>query len=424
MSKTAKILYIVLDGLGDRPCPELNGKTPLEAAETPNLDSLAKAGQQGLIYTVGKGIAPESDVAVISILGYEALKYYTGRGPLEAYATGLTVNDGDLAYRVNFATMEENRYLKDRRVGRNLTTAEATELSREINSKVKLEQGTFEFKNTIGHRGVLVIRGKDSKLSAEVTNTDPAYGKHGIFGVALEKFEPYLQECKALDNSPEAKLAAELTNEFIEESRSVLNASEVNKKRVAEGKVPGNVILTRDAGDSLPKFPNFNGLHKIRGACFVQMPVERGIALLTGMEVVNIPLGVAYQIWVDNVLEAMKNYDLLYIHLKGPDEPAHDGNAPQKRDSIADIDKNFFGNLLPKINLSEILICVTADHSTPCTLRAHSDDPVPVLMAGKKVESDKTTYFSENEAKRGKLGTFEGKKLISLCRAKIKNGLI
>src|SRR3989338_1363844 len=153
-----KILYIVLDGLGDRTCPGLENKTPLEAAATPNMDKLAQKGLCGLVHTVGENIAPESDVAVISILGYDAHKYYNGRGPLESYAEGLEVKDGDLAFRVNFATAGKGREILDRRVGRNLTTKEATILAGQINKKVKLTTSalSFKFKNTIGHRGVLV----------------------------------------------------------------------------------------------------------------------------------------------------------------------------------------------------------------------------------------------------------------------------
>ena len=186
-----KLLYVILDGVGDLPIEELGKKTPLEAAATPNMDELASTGKQGFVYTVGEGIAPESDIGVISILGYDAHKYYTGRGPLESYAEGLEVKDGDLAYRVNFATKEPNsNKIIDRRVGRSLTTQQATELAGEINTKVKLTSrpAKFTFKNTIGHRGVLVVRRKSGRLSAEVTNTDPAYGKEGVFGVAKAKF--------------------------------------------------------------------------------------------------------------------------------------------------------------------------------------------------------------------------------------------
>jgi 2,3-bisphosphoglycerate-independent phosphoglycerate mutase len=182
-----KILYIVLDGLGDLPIKELNNKTPLEAAVTPNLDRLAQKGKTGIVYPVEKGIAPESDIAVISLLGYDAHKYYTGRGPLESFAEGIALHDGDVAFRVNFATAaDDGKAILDRRVGRNLTTDEAVALSKEINSKVTLSAATFEFKNTIGHRGILVIRGMRSKLSGWITNTDPAYDREGAFGVAKE----------------------------------------------------------------------------------------------------------------------------------------------------------------------------------------------------------------------------------------------
>lgn len=417
-----KILYIVLDGLGDRPCPELEGKTPLQAASTPHIDSLAKAGKTGLMYTVGKGIAPESDIAVISILGYDAKRYYTGRGPLESFAAGLEVNNGDLAYRVNFATRGKGREIIDRRVGRNLTSEEAKELAKEINSKVKLTDATFEFKSTIGHRGVLVIRNKAGKLSAEVTNTDPAYTKEGPFGVAKEKFENIIEICKPTEEGKkleEAKKAAALTNEFVEKSTQILNGSEINKKRIKEGKLPGNLILTRDAGDRLPKFPPMSKQFGVKFGCFVEMPVEKGIALLTGMEIVEVGLPTGdpekdYILRANKALEAIKTYDGLYIHIKGPDEPAHDGKAVKKKESIEAIDKFFLGKLLPKINLNEYLIIVTADHSTPCVLKAHSDDPVPLLIAGGGLSPDNVQVFTEEACKKGEIGEISGPELMPL----------
>jgi len=414
-----KLLYVVLDGLGDRPIKELGDKTPLEAAATPNMNSLAKKGKMGTVYTVGKGIAPESDIAVISILGYDAHKSYTGRGPLESFAEGLDIKDGDLAFRVNFATKDKNsEKIIDRRVGRNLSTKEATALSKEINEKVKLDNATFTFRNTIGHRGILVIR-KDGKLSADVSNTDPAYNKHGYFGVAKPTFESIALKCEPVKDTPEAKLGAELTNQFVKRSTEVLNNSEVNKKREAEGKLPGNLILCRDAGDTLPKFRKLEDKFKMKFACFVEMPVEKGIALLTGMDVVDVPLPTGnaskdYPLRADKAIESSKTYDCLYIHIKGPDEPAHDGNFKKKVQSIEDIDKHFFGNLLPKINLDDYIITITADHSTPCELKAHSDDPVPVLISGGGVKSDGLDSFSETNAKKGSLGELSGPEILPL----------
>ncbi len=343
-----KILYIVLDGLGDLPIKELGNKTPLEAALTNNLDKLAKKGKTGLVYPVAKGIAPESDIAVISLLGYDAHKFYTGRGPLEAFAEGLSINDGDLALRVNFATAaEDGKTIKDRRVGRDLSFDEAALLAKELNSKVTLSGGTFEFKNTIGHRGVLVIRGMRSKLSGWITNSDPAYDRQGVFGIAKEKFENFVAESHPMpgfENSPEAKESALLLNEFTQKSHRVLTDSAVNKKRVSEGKLPANMILSRDAGDALPKFPKIYNLHNIKFGSFVQMPVEKGIALLTGMEIIDVPsstghLDVDYAVWAKIAIDSLKKYDGIYVHIKGPDEPAHDGDFNKKKEIIEAIDK-------------------------------------------------------------------------------------
>lgn len=420
-----KILYVVLDGLGDLPTPQIQDKTPLEVAVTPNMDSLARMSKAGVVYTVGKGIAPESDIAVISILGYDAHKYYTGRGPLESYAVGLKLDDGDLAFRTNFATMEDgsSNKIKDRRVGRNLTTEEATALADEINRDVKLDPPTtFSFKNTVGHRGVLVIYAGGRKLSGEVTNTDPAYAKEGVFGIALPEFEKILLKAEPTEEAKKdaaAVLSAELTNEFTQKSREILNRSDINKKRISEGKLPANVILSRDGGSSLPKFEKMGDLFHMRFGCFVEMPVEKGIALLTGMEIVSIPLPSGdlkqdYNLRSDKVIEAMKRYDVLYIHIKGPDEPAHDGDLKGKIASIEAIDKFFFGRLLPKVDLKDTVIAVTADHSTPCIMKAHSDDPVPLIIATEGIDFDGISDYSEKSAKSGSIGEIKGTEIMPL----------
>jgi len=417
-----KILYIVLDGLGDLPTPQLDGKTPLEAADTPNMDELAEKGVGGSVYTVGKGIAPESDIAVISILGYDAKKYYTGRGPLESYAEGLEVKDGDLAFRVNFATAGEGRNIADRRVGRDLSTEEATALAEEINEKVKLTSvpAGFKFKNTIGHRGILVIYPENEKLCAEITNTDPAYEKEGPFGVAKETFEKIVLDAEPVEgyqDNPAAKHAAELINEFTVKSRQVLEESEINKKREAEGKLKANLIVSRDAGDKLPKLPSITDKFNMQFGCFVEMPVEKGIALLTGMKIVEIPLPTKdlekdYTIRAEKVVNSMKEFDGLYVHLKGPDEPAHDGDIDAKIASIEAIDKYFFGKLLPGINMDDVVIAVTADHSTPCIKKAHTDDPVPLIVAGAGIAPDSAKAFSEPECQKGQLGILQGTQIM------------
>jgi len=415
-----KILYVVLDGLGDLSVEELDNKTPLESALRPNMNSLTQGGKTGQLFPVSKDIAPESDIAVISLLGYNVEKFYTGRGPLECFAEGMKVNDGDLAFRVNFATLDKNgKKILDRRVGRDLTTEEAEALSREINSKIVLTDATFEFKNTIGHRGVLVIRSLKLKSSSQITNTDPAYERKGVFGVAKEKFENFLLECKPLigyEKDPRAVEAARLTNEFTEKSTLILNESSLNKKRIKEGRLPANVILCRDAGDSLPKFPKIKEIFGLNFGCFAQMPVEKGISLLCGMDLIEVPpltghLDVDYSILAKITLEKIKDFDGLYIHIKGPDEPAHDGDFLKKKEIIELIDRFFFGNLIQKLNLDNTILAVTSDHSTPCSLKAHSSDPVPLLICGGGVSPDGSENFSEKACRNGSLGEILGKDL-------------
>jgi 2,3-bisphosphoglycerate-independent phosphoglycerate mutase len=423
-----KILYIVLDGLsdGDFGCKELGGKTPLEAAYTPNMDYLAKISQTGLMHTVGKGIAPESDIAVMSILGYDVRKYYTGRGPLECHASGLKVNNGDLAFRANFATRGSGREIKDRRCGRNLSDKEATALSKEINAKVKLDSipATFKFKNTVGHRAVLLVRGSSGKLSGDVTNTDPAYEKKGSLGVAKEEGS-YLNEieyCKPAVTQNLASLrAALLTNEFMLKSCEVLEESKVNQRRIKNGLLPANLLLLRDAGDRLPKLPSIKKMFNLSFGCFVEMPVEEGIAMLTGMDIVPLPVPTKnlkrdYSLRAELTRKHIKRYDGLYVHIKGPDLPGHDGDVRGKKSVIEAIDSHYIGPILKKIDLKDTIITITSDHSTPCRLKSHSDDPVPVLICGGSIKPDNVSLFSEKGCRKGKLGELTGTRLLPLLK--------
>ena len=422
MNKILKLIYVVIDGMGDLPIEELDNKTPLEAADTPNMDFLAAHGKTGLMYTVKRGIAPESDVAVISILGYDPFKYGTGRGILEAVGAGIEVKDGDLALRCNFATLGEKGELIDRRVGRNLTTEEATELCKAINENVKLESHSadFEFKNTVGHRGVLVIRSHEKPLSSRITNTDPGYAKIKELGIAEAKIRMFPQKCEPMDSSEGAKISADLVNEFVKKSHEILDAHEINRKREREGKLKANIILTRDAGHQLPKFFNINRHYGVRFVSLTDMPVERGISKLAGMDAVTLPppspdLKSDCELRVEKLIDCLPSYDCFYIHIKGPDEPGHDGKFELKAHLISIIDKYFFGKLLQKIKLEDHIICVTADHSTPCKLKAHSDDPVPLLISGDKIRGDNVSKFSEKECKNGSLGILErGTKLLPM----------
>jgi 2,3-bisphosphoglycerate-independent phosphoglycerate mutase len=409
-----KLIFVVIDGMADLPIAELGNRTPLEAAETPNMNFLARIGKTGLMYTVRKGVAPESDVAVISILGYDPSKYGTGRGVLEAVGADVAFSNGNLALRCNFATLGRGNEIVDRRAGRDLTTEEAAELSRTVNERVRLEScaADFEFRNTLGHRAVLVIRSREKSLSSMITNTDPAYTRVEELSVAEPNVAMLLRECKPTDNTEKARISARLVNEFVAKSRDVLSEHEVNQRRVARGKLKANGILTRDAGHQLPKFFNINKMYNVHFASLTDMPVERGISKLTGMHLTALPppssnLKEDCMMRAEKLLDILSSYDCVYIHIKGPDEPGHDGDFKLKKHLISVIDTHFLGTILREANLRDHVICVTADHATPCALKAHSDDPVPLLIAGNKISGDNVSKFSEKECMKGSLGTLE-----------------
>jgi len=221
-----------------------------------------------------------------------------------------------------------------------------------------------------------------------------------------------LKHCEPIDETERARISAKIVNEFTNKSYLVLDKHEVNEKRVNQGKLKANVILTRDAGHLLPKFFNINEKYGVRFACLADMPVERGIAKLAGMHMVDlnppskdIKKDCAHR--VEKLLQVLPYHDCFYMHIKGPDEPGHDGNPHIKAELIASIDKHLFGNLLSRIKMKDYIICVTADHSTPCKLKTHSDDPVPLLITGNKIEGDGVLKFSERDCRKGSLGVLE-----------------
>ena len=405
-----KLAYIILDGAPDG-FDRMD--TALELADKPNLDELASRGRCGLSYIIGRGIAPESDAAVLSLLGYDPRKYYTGRGPLEALGAGLNLPDGGVALRANYATVDpETLRILDRRVGRSLTSREARMLAESIDG-MELDGGRAiaRFKATIGHRGVLVLRHMEYRLSGAVSNTDPAYERRGQISIALEEYEPVVKKATPLDYSTEARVTAMLVNEFTLKAIEVLDSHEVNAERRSRGLPPGNAILLRDAGDRLPPVEPINVRFNLEFSSIVEMVVERGIARALNMH--DIPVEVEGRSRRDilmeeahKTMEALSKYDAVYIHLKGPDEPGHDGDLEGKIKAIEDIDKYYIGRILDSIDISETLIVVASDHSTPWYRRAHSSDPVPVMISHPTLKGP--GKFSEHKCRNGDLGIIDG----------------
>ncbi len=409
--KNPKILLLVLDGLGDKPIKALGGKTPLEAAAPASLNALARGGVTGLLDIAG-GIAPESDAGVFSILGFNPKKFRVGRGVIEALGASVKFKNGWLALRANFATCRGNEII-DRRVGRSLSLKESRALEKELNKKIRLKNAKFEFKATVGHRGILVIKARG--LSKNVSNTDPAYAAGGKIAVALKKFSPKIAACKPLDSSAAAAKTARLVNEFSAAAKRVLEESRVNKKRVVRGLLQANCILLRDAETRAPKIAR-EALARLRGwALLADMPVEAGIGRLLGMRVKKIALEATNARKVRETLKLLKRHAGVYVHLKGPDLFAHDGDVIGKTRNIKELGAGFFEPLIKKIDLRAVRVAVTADHATPCELKAHSGDAVPFLIAGAGVSGDGSEFNERACAESGL--KIPGFKLITLLNA-------
>ncbi len=425
-----KLLYLVLDGAADSLSDE---RTSYEMADTPALDSIAEMGVCGLMYPIEKGLAPESDSAVFSILGYDPHKYYTGRGPIEALGAGLKIREGyEVAFRANFATVKDyTKILLDRRAGRSLRTDEARRLAQALDSmELGLYDGYARVVATVGHRAVVIIGSKTCRLSANVSNTDPAYEKRGAISVARPKYEMKIEECVPLDDTPEAKRTAELVNLFTERAIEILCDHPINRIRERKNMPKANAILLRDAGDRLPKVELISEKFGISAGAVAEMPVEIGIARLLGMDVASVPPPTPdkrsdYAIRLDAAFRLMETHDMTYVHLKGPDEPGHDGDFDEKIRAIEAIDRYFVKPFLDRADLENTAILITSDHATPCSARAHTGDPVPVVLYAPGQDPDPVKKLTEKECAKGSLGIIEhGWELLPLVLKRIGMGRV
>lgn len=405
-----KGILVIVDGMGDLPHKLLGEKTPLEAANMPNLDFLATRGEMGYMYPVRPGFIPESDEAIVSIFGNKLIS--STRGQLEAKGTELKLMRGDLAFRANFATIDsfDKGNIIDRRAGRTLTTAEAEILARALN-KIKLPV-KFDFEPTIQHRGVLVFRGG---FSEDVFGNDLTYVQGKSQNLDKVKF------CKPLDDDENTQYTVNIVNEFLEKAYEVLNHHLVNEERRKKGLLPANYLLIRGAGIEPPKLKRYN-----RWVSPSYMPLEIGFSRASGMTVHSFTYPKlkkldAYDNLYDGLrksckfnIKALKKYhkkfDYAYVHIKETDLPGHDNKPLEKKMMLEYIDKTLFKFLRKFAPPNKIKVVVTADHSTPCKLKMHSADPVPVLFYNDSILKEKK--FCEKEARKGTLGRILGPDLL------------
>lgn len=383
-----RTLLVILDGLGDRPVKKLGGKTPLEAAKKDNLNWMTERGKTGIMYPIRKGVAPESDEAALALLGYDPFRYHCGRGPLEALGYGVKFKPDEIVFRCNF-TKARKGWITDFQF--KPQEKDVIKYVQKIN-KIKIEGVKLRFVKTLGYRAVLIL--KDS-LSDRVSNTHPGYKvvKNHVSSAQPREGPLKIKKSRALDKSKRAERTAEIINEFVKKSEDVLG--------------DGVVVVTRGAGSGLPSLKKNYRNWVLMG----DTPVEKAVGNLTGMKVIKKPedLGKLAR----KVKKYLKKYDGVYVQIKGPDSWGHKNKPFKKKKAVEEIDSQFFSKIK---ELKETVTCVTADHSTPCETRAHSSDPVPVLLYG-NVSPDKVKVFSEKACRKGSLGTFKGTDLMKKIKS-------
>jgi 2,3-bisphosphoglycerate-independent phosphoglycerate mutase len=395
-----KGILVIADGLGGRPT-DMNGNTCMEAADTPYLDALATRGALGLVDPIGPGIRPGSDTAHLSLLGYDPYKVYTGRGVFECLGMGMDVQAGDICFRANFASVEpsdEGLRLLDRRAGR---IDEGQKDLEEALQALSIPGIDIEFLASTQHRGALRIRGDG--LSRFVSETDP----HET-GTLLHQSQP------TQDEAGTEKTAA-CINQITQQSYELLKDHPLNRKRVAEGKLPANVILLRGAADC-PSLPSIESITGARGAVIAGGALYRGVAEACGMTFIPVAgatggLDTNIRAKADAVLEALKTYDYVFCHLKGTDNAGHDQNAEAKKAFIERMDAELFKVLIERVDWQSTHLAFTGDHCTPIDFGDHTVDPVPVLFVGPSIPRDPSTTIGVRVAGQGGLGRFSGRVL-------------
>lgn len=399
-----KGLLVVCDGLGDRPVPSLKGETPLEYAHTPNLGALAKKGIQGLVDVIGPGIIPGSDAGHLSLFGYKHEEYYTGRGPFEALGLGMKLKPSDIAFRCNFATVDSTGVVTDRRAGRYVE--EAKELATAINS-VKLASEShveLSFKESIEHRGVLVLSGHN--LSDSVSETDPHTEGQKI------------RTCVPLDSSKEAKRTAAIVNEFSKKALELLARHPANQKRADSGKHPANALLLRGPG-RVPFIPSILEKYHVSSACVAGIKLVKGVAKAIGMDMIDVPTATGgiqtdFSAKGRATISALRDHDFVFLHFKGTDVAGHDGLPNAKVRYIEEVD-HVIGSIIEGLGTEqEIVFAITADHATPVMAKAHTADPVPLLISADFILTDGNETFSERAAMKGGMSSLRGLDLMPI----------
>ena len=390
-----KHIIILGDGMADEPIASLGGLTPLQYAQTPYMDELARQGVTGRLKTVADGFHPGSEVANMAVLGYDLPTVYEGRGVLEAASIGVELQPGDMAMRCNLICVE-GEILKNHSAG-HITTEEADELIRYLNEQLGSEQ--VHFYTGVSYRHLLVIKGGDKRVAC----TPP-------HDVPLHPFRPLLVKAEV----PEAQATADLLNELILRSQELLKNHPVNLRRQAEGKDMANSIWPwspgyRPAMRTLKEMYGFE-----RGAVISAVDLIRGIGVYAGLKVLHVEGATGlydtnYEGKAQAALEALKENDFVYLHIEASDEAGHEGDVALKIKTIENLDRRAVGPIYEAVKQWDepVAIAVLPDHPTPCAVRTHTNQPVPFLIWKPGEAPDGVTRFDEFAVAEGKYGVLE-----------------
>lgn len=393
--------YIVLlgDGMSDEPLEALGGKTPLQAAKTPYMDFMAKRGRLGLARTVPAGLPPGSDVANLSVFGYDPRSCYTGRSPLEAASMGVELGPDDVAFRVNLVTLQPSRgmlYMQDYSAG-HISTAEGRELIEDLQRQ--FGDAEFQFFPGVGYRHLMVWRrGKD-----KLTVTPP----HDITGKSVAEFLPHGE-------------GAERLIYLMNASQMLFTNHPLNKKRMEGDKLPANSIWLWGHGKS-PRMESYREKFGLSGAVISAVDLIRGIGIYAGLDIIKVDgatgyIDTDYRGKAQAALNALESKDYVYLHVEAPDEASHSGNLEHKIQAIEDFDAQVVGPVMEGIKkFGAYRILCTPDHPTPMRLMTHTADAVPfILYSGEEKVNDAVRGYEEGAAKATGLFLEEGFRLMEM----------
>ncbi len=392
-----KYIVLVPDGMADEPLEQLGGKTPLEAASTPNMDYVVQNGLLAQVRTIPPDLTPASDVANLSILGYDPQKYYCGRAPLEAAYMGVDLSADDVAFRCNLVTVNDDRMV-DYSAG-HITSKEASVLIEALNSQLKSEH--VKFYPGVSYRHLLVLTG----FPAEPLLNCACCAPHDILSQPIKKY------------LPKGKGAGVLT-ELMEKSKNILSPHDINRVRVDLNENPANMIWLWGQG-SKPSMPLFKDKFGLSGAVISAVDLLKGIGRIIGLDVIDVEGATGYYDTnysgkVNAGLEALESRDFVFIHVEATDEAGHNGDLRMKITTIERFDSMIVGPVLERFkNRDDFRLMILPDHATPVSLRKHTSDKVCVAMMGEGIAKNGFSHFSETEAKKSDL-FFEGHQLMDV----------